>query len=57
MLLRAYALGLCALALASAQRLSLARAWATLLVPVLAGLLLGLVALALLGPRFTQLLR
>jgi len=49
--LRIYALGLCALALASAQRLSLGRAWAALLVPVACGLLLGLGALVLVWPH------
>jgi Yip1 domain len=49
--LRIYALGLCALALASAQRLSLGRAWAALLVPVACGLLLGLGALVFVWPH------
>jgi len=49
--LRVYALGLCALALASAQRLSLGRAWAALLVPVACGLLLGLSALVFVWPH------
>lgn len=54
-LLRLYALGLCVCALAAAQRLTLMRAWAALLVPVLAGLVLGLVALALLDPLLARL--
>lgn len=49
--LRVYALGLCALALASAQRLSLGRAWAALLLPVACGLLLGLSALVFVWPH------
>ena len=49
-LLRLYALDVCVCALAAAQWLTLARAWTALLVLVLAGLLLGLVALVLLRP-------
>ncbi len=49
--IRVYALGLCALALASAQRLSLGRAWAALLVPIACGLLLGLSALVFVWPH------
>jgi hypothetical protein len=50
MLVRAYALALCALALASAHHAPLRRAWMALLLPVAGGLLLGLVVLATLGP-------
>lgn len=44
-LVRAYALCLCALALASAYRMPLARAWGALLAVICAGLLLGAVVL------------
>lgn len=54
-LIRLYALYLCALALASAQRLSISRAWAALLLPVAAGVLLGVVVLVTLGPHLSGL--
>jgi hypothetical protein len=53
---RLYALCLCPLALAAAHRFSLSRAWSALLLPVLGGLLLGLAALALVGPHLSELL-
>jgi len=55
--LRLCALYLCAVALASAHRLSLGRAWAALLLPVALGLLLGVVVLATLGPQVKALLK
>jgi hypothetical protein len=48
--LRLYALGLCVCALAAAQRLTLLHAWAALLVPVAAGLVLGVAAGVLFWP-------
>lgn len=56
-LLRLYALCLCVVALAAAQRLPLVRAWAALLVPVVAGLMLGagLLALNLIWPMVARL--
>lgn len=54
-LLRLYTLCLCAFALAAAEHLSLLRAWGALVVLILAGLLVGLVTFALLGPHLTQL--
>lgn len=55
-LLRLYALYLCALALASAHRVRLARAWVALLAIVLAGLLLGLVVLTIAGASLARLI-
>jgi hypothetical protein len=55
-LIRLYALYLCVLALASAQRLSLGRAWAALLLLVACGLLLGLVTLVFVWPHVQELL-
>ncbi len=51
LLLRVYALCLCGLALASAHRVSLRRAWTALLLPIAGGLLLGLVVLVTIGGR------
>jgi hypothetical protein len=57
LLLRVYALCLCALALASAHRLRLARAWAALLTPVVVGLLIGLVTLVIAGTQLAALMK
>lgn len=56
LLLRAYALCLCPLALASAQGIRLTQAWAALLIPVVAGLLFGLVTLGVAGAQLMALI-
>jgi hypothetical protein len=57
LLLRLYALYLLAPALAAAHKLPLTRAWVALLLVVLAGLTLGLAALAVIGGRLSALVR
>jgi hypothetical protein len=54
---RLYALYLCVPALASAQRLSLGRTLAALLLPVAFGLLLGVTVITALWPHITPMLR
>lgn len=54
-LLRVYTLYLCVLALASTYGLRMARAWTAFLVVVLAGLLLGVVTLVVVGPALVRL--
>lgn len=55
--LRVYTLYLCVLALASAHHIRLARAWQAFLAIVVAGLLLGVVTLAVVGPSLVRLVK